>query len=102
MSQDTRIAVDVAKAVFEIAISDRPGHVIRRERPKRRQFLSLGTNSSAGGCAVTTAARQRPAAKQPKMRPGLGLNTTSRPSNTALSCGAPQPTGPPPLRRQLQ
>ena len=39
MSNDTRIAVDVAKAVFEIAISDRPGRVNRRERPKRHQFL---------------------------------------------------------------
>ena len=27
MSNDTRIAVDVAKAVFELAISDRDGHV---------------------------------------------------------------------------
>ena len=39
MSNDTRIAVDVAKAVFEIAISDRPGRVSRRERPKRHEFL---------------------------------------------------------------
>ena len=39
MSNDTRIAVDVAKAVFEIAISDRPGHVCGRERPQRAQFL---------------------------------------------------------------
>ena len=39
MSNDSRIAVDVAKAVFEIAISDRPGHVLRRERPQRAQFL---------------------------------------------------------------
>ena len=39
MSNDTRIAVDVAKAVFEIAISDRPGHVTRRERQQRAQFL---------------------------------------------------------------
>jgi transposase len=39
MSNDTRIAVDVAKAVFEIAISDRPGRVTRRERPSRAQFL---------------------------------------------------------------
>ena len=39
MSNDTRIAVDVAKAVFEIAISERPGRVSRRERPKRHQFL---------------------------------------------------------------
>jgi len=35
MGHDTRIAVDVAKAVFEVAISDRPGHVVRRERPTR-------------------------------------------------------------------
>jgi transposase len=41
MSNDTRIAVDVAKAVFEVAVSDRPGHVIRRERPRRDQFLAL-------------------------------------------------------------
>jgi len=39
MSNDTRIAIDVAKAVFELAISDRPGHVARRERLPRAQFL---------------------------------------------------------------
>src|SRR6266536_1352955 len=41
MSNDTRIAVDVAKAVFELAISDRPGHVARRERLPRAQFLAF-------------------------------------------------------------
>ena len=41
MSNDTRIGVDVAKAVFELAISDRPGHVIRRERLPRGQFLAF-------------------------------------------------------------
>jgi transposase len=44
MSNDTRIAVDVAKAVFEVAISNRPGHVTRRERlprtPSGRHFAS--------------------------------------------------------------
>lgn len=39
MSNDTRIAVDVAKAVFELAMSDRPGHVARRIRLPRTQFL---------------------------------------------------------------
>jgi transposase len=29
----------VAKAVFEVAISDRPGHVARRERLQRAEFL---------------------------------------------------------------
>ena len=39
MSNDTRIAVDVAKAVFELAISERAGHVARRARLPRAQFL---------------------------------------------------------------
>ena len=39
MGHDTRIAVDVAKAVFEVAISDRPGHVARHERLQRAEFL---------------------------------------------------------------
>jgi transposase len=41
MSNDTRIAVDIAKAVFEVAISDRPGRVARRERFGRAEFLSF-------------------------------------------------------------
>lgn len=41
MSNDTRIAVDVAKAVFEIGVSDRPGHVARRERLPRARFLQF-------------------------------------------------------------
>lgn len=41
MRNDTRIAVDVAKAVFEIAVSDRPGRVTRRERLPRAQFLTF-------------------------------------------------------------
>lgn len=39
MGHDTRIAVDVAKAVFEVAISDRPGHVAQRPRLQRAEFL---------------------------------------------------------------
>jgi transposase len=39
MQNDTRISVDVAKAVLEVAISDRPGHVTRRERLVRERFL---------------------------------------------------------------
>jgi transposase len=41
MGNDTRIGVDVAKAVFEVAVSDRPGHVTRRERLSRAQFLAF-------------------------------------------------------------
>src|SRR5262245_38577568 len=39
MGNDTRIAVDVAKAVFEVASSERTGKVSRRERLSRVQFL---------------------------------------------------------------
>ena len=38
VSNLTTIAVDLAKAVFEVAVSDRPGHVCRRERLTRTQF----------------------------------------------------------------
>ena len=41
MQNDTRIAVDLAKSVFEIAVSDRPGRVARRERLPRAQFLTF-------------------------------------------------------------
>jgi len=41
MSNHTLVAVDVAKAVFEVAVSGRPGHVVRRERPKRAEFLTF-------------------------------------------------------------
>lgn len=39
MKNDTRIAVDVAKAVFEVAVSAHPGRVSRRARLRREQFL---------------------------------------------------------------
>lgn len=39
MSNDTAIAVDVAKNVFQLGVSDRPGKVRRTERLQRAQFL---------------------------------------------------------------
>ena len=36
--QDTTIAIDVAKSVFEVAVSERPGKVAERHRLSRRQF----------------------------------------------------------------
>jgi transposase len=39
MGNDIVIAVDVAKSVFEVAVSDRPGHVCKRDRLNRNQFL---------------------------------------------------------------
>ncbi len=37
--KDTTIAVDVAKSVFEIAVSNRPGHVAERQRLARDRVL---------------------------------------------------------------
>lgn len=35
MQNDTLVAVDIAKGVFEVGISDRPGRVARRRRLAR-------------------------------------------------------------------
>jgi transposase len=37
----TAIAADVAKAVFEVAVSDRPGHVCRRARLRRAEVQAF-------------------------------------------------------------
>lgn len=37
--KNTTIAVDLAKNVFEIAVSDRPGHVSERKRVSRKKFV---------------------------------------------------------------
>src|SRR5262245_29015641 len=48
MSNHIVIAVDVAKAVFEVAVSDRPGHVSQRQRLQRAAFpLFLGQQPPA-------------------------------------------------------
>ena len=39
MSERIRIAIDPAKSVFQLAISDRPGKVTRRPRLKRAELL---------------------------------------------------------------
>ena len=39
--KDTTISVDVAKSVFELAVSDRPGHVRSTHRLPRSRFLSF-------------------------------------------------------------
>lgn len=41
MGNDTLVAVDLAKVVFQIAVSDRPGSVRRRERLSRDKFLEF-------------------------------------------------------------
>jgi transposase len=41
MQNDTLVAVDIAKEVFEVGISDRPGRVVRRRRLARYEFLEF-------------------------------------------------------------
>jgi len=41
MQNDTRIGVDIAKSVFQVAVEDRPGRVVENPRLKRDQFLSF-------------------------------------------------------------
>src|SRR5262245_45205810 len=36
-----QIAVDVVKSIFEVAVSDRPGRVVKRARYSRSQFTHL-------------------------------------------------------------
>jgi transposase len=38
MAKDTLVAVDLAKAVFEVAVSNHPGQVARQKRYSRQQF----------------------------------------------------------------
>jgi transposase len=41
VQNDTLVAVDIAKEVFEVAVSDRPGHVASRHRLPRDRFLAF-------------------------------------------------------------
>lgn len=52
MQNDTRIAVDLAKAVFEVAVSDRPGRVARRERLPRSRFLAFFAQQPAANVVM--------------------------------------------------
>jgi transposase len=47
MGNDTRIAVDLAKTVFEIGVAHRPGKVAERHRVPREQFLAFFANRPA-------------------------------------------------------
>jgi len=50
MQNDTRIGVDIAKAVFEVAISDRPGRVERTARLRRGQVPGVLRPAACGDC----------------------------------------------------
>jgi transposase len=47
MAQTTRIAVDLAKSVFEIVVSDQPGKIVARHRLPRAKFLDFFVNRPA-------------------------------------------------------
>jgi transposase len=52
--KDTTIAVDIAKNVFEVAVSDKPGEVRKHHRLSRSKFLSFFANRE--GATVTMEA----------------------------------------------
>ena len=78
MENDTRIAVDVAKTIFEVAISDRPGHVVRRERLTREPVPALH-RPPAGGDRGHGGVRLRSSLgpEDPEARPPRGAATAS-------------------------
>jgi hypothetical protein len=55
MQNHTVIAADVAKAVFEIAVSDRPGHVYRRARLPRSQVLVFFAQQPAATVVIPSS-----------------------------------------------
>ena len=48
MNHHTTYAVDLAKSVFEIAVSNHPGHVRERHRLSRERFLNFFAQHSLG------------------------------------------------------
>ena len=91
MQNDTRIAVDVAKAVFEVAVSDRPGHVSRRERLPRAQFLPFFAQHPAATVvmeACGSAHHWGRRIEEPGPQ-GRSASTSSRPSLRAAEQDGP-------------
>ena len=48
MNHQTTYAVDLAKSVFEIAVSNHPGHVCERHRLSRERFLTFFAQQKPG------------------------------------------------------
>lgn len=48
MNHNTTYAVDLAKSVFEIAVSNHPGHVSERHRLSRERFLTFFAQQKPG------------------------------------------------------
>jgi hypothetical protein len=54
MQNDTLVAVDIAKEVFEVGVSDRPGHVARRRRLARYELLEFFAQLPPATARLTT------------------------------------------------
>jgi hypothetical protein len=92
MSNDTRIAVDVAKAVFEIAISDRAGHIARRVRLPRAQFLPFMAQQPVATVVMEACGSAHYWAREiQKLGHCVVLLTTSAPTSDATRPIAPTP-----------
>jgi len=64
----TLIAVDLAKNVFEIAVSERPGIVTRRRRVRRAHFLEFFAQHAPATVAYApTSSATRPTATTPRV-----------------------------------
>jgi hypothetical protein len=57
-----RIAVDLARSVFEIVVSDQPGKVVERHRLRRRTCLECFANRPAA-----TVVREPPTLARPRL-----------------------------------
>jgi hypothetical protein len=88
VSNHTLVAVDLAKTVFEIAVSDRPGHVERRRRVPRERFLetlaqlpaSIVVMEACDSAALATRAKRSDEdstarQRRPTLRAGAGRQT---------------------------
>ena len=60
MQSTTLIAVDLAKDVFEIAVSRKPGKVVERHRLSRGRFLPCRFSRSASRRSCCSRQRDRP------------------------------------------
>ena len=57
MQNDTLVAVDIAKEVFELGVSDRPGRVVTRRRLARYEFLEFFAQHSQATVVMEAVVR---------------------------------------------
>lgn len=77
--KNTTIAIDLAKSVFELGISDRPGHVARNHRLSRTElaaFLAAQPPATVEKHLGAIAA-QTPVVERLRTIPGVGLLTAT-------------------------